>query len=169
MKYILMTMMSVLMLSMTACSTVDDNLDNVERPAAPNDTTVVNSGDNDNLKPGTDGRPSWQIASDLYHRYEQTMTAQVTLQKELLTYVSAEDLMCVTVNGEIRCVSPIRYNNGEWTFSLIIAGTGNDKFLNVSYYCSKLSRIYKRERWVAFSQAYQPTLGNGRPHVIIFF
>lgn len=169
MKYILMTMMSVLMLSMTACSTADEDPTGVVKPEVPKDTTVANPVNDDNLKPGTDGRPSWQIASDLYQRYEQTMTAQVTLQKELLTYVSAEDLMCVTVNGEIRCVSPIHYNNGEWIFSLTIAGTGNDKFLSVSYYCSKLSRIYKRERWVAFSQAYQPTLGNGRPHVIIFF
>jgi len=169
MKYILMTMMSVLMLSMTACSTADEDPTGVVKPEVPKDTTVVNSVNDDNLKPGTDGRPSWQIASDLYQRYEQTMTVQVTVQTELLPYVSADDLMCITVNDEIRCVSPARYNNGEWTFSLVIAGNGNDKLLSVSYYCSKLARIYKLERWFVFSQTFKPTRENGRPYVIDFF
>jgi len=169
MKCALMAGLSALLLSMAACSKADEELASVA-PEAPKDTTVVTPVDNnDDLTPGTDARPTWQAASDLYQRYEQTMTAQVTVQKELLPYVSADDLLCVTVNDEIRCVSPARYNNGEWTFPLIIAGMGNDRFLSVSYYCAKLTRIYKLERWVLFSQSFQPTQEYGRPHTIHFF
>lgn len=155
------TLILFLMLTLMACSSSDEDTTG-ESP--------VNPDYSEYLQPGTDEIPDWMTADDLYHSYEQTMSVQVTLQNALQPYLSADDKMCVTVNDEIRavCLSP-RYTNGEWTYSLVIAGSGNDKFLSLSYYCSKLKRTYTMERWMVFSQSTMPTEVNGRPYVVSFF
>lgn len=159
------TLILFLMLTLMACSSSDEDTTG-ESPVNP----PANLDYSEYLQPGTDEIPDWMTADDLYHSYEQTMSVQVTLQNALQPYLSADDKMCVTVNDEIRavCLSP-RYSNGEWTYSLVIAGSGNDKFLSLSYYCSKLKRIYTMERWMVFSQSAMPTEVNGRPYVVSFF
>ena len=164
-----MTMLSTLMLSTVACSTSDEDLEETPVDTIAKDSTANDSILAENLKPGTDERPAWQKTSDLHQRLGSEMSAQVTVQEELLPYVSTGDLMCVTVNDEVRAVSEARYDNGEWVFTLVIAGTGDDKFLSVSYYCSQLKKIYTLERWYPFSESFVPTLANGRPYTINFF
>ena len=153
------TLMWAILLSVISCSSSDDFNEPQKEPEK-----------NENLTPGDTERPEWQTASDLFLRYEQTMSVQVTLQKELLPYVSQEDLLCAMVGDEIRgiCKKPV-YNNDEWLLSLVIAGTGNDYFISIHYYCSKLKKIFKIDRWMLFSQSTPPTLNNGRPYVITFF
>ena len=144
-------MMATLLLSLTACGGDDD------------DTIDAN------LQVGTSQRPVWEVPSGLYQQYEQTMAVQAVLQEELQPYVSENDLMCVMEGNEIRCVCAPQFSSNAWLFSLVIAGSTNDAELSVAYYCDRLKRVYKKDKWLFFRQVTPPTLSNGQPYVIQFF
>jgi len=121
------------------------------------------------LKPGTVERPVWEKATDVYNVYAQTMSLQVTVQEELLPYISEQDMVRVTSNQETREVSAPFWVQGEWLFPLVIAGDANDGYLGLEYYCAKLKRIYSIDMWMTFRQNMLPTTDGGRPYTVSFF
>ena len=66
------------------------------------------SSDNDDTRPtgipeGSDARPTWTGPD--YDLYEQTMIVDVSLQDALVQYASEQDLLCATINDEVRGVA----------------------------------------------------------------
>ena len=129
-------------------------------------------GDDENVTPsqllkGNDERPTWTIRQGLYNEMDLTMGVQVTLQDELLRYASEDDLMCATIDGEVRALAEWENTGGEIYFPLVIAGNGDSNSVGLSYYCSQLKRIYTIADWKAFNPGTSPT-ENGKPYVIEF-
>ena len=153
-KLAAVVLMAILLPAVTACQK-DDDSDSDEKSGY--------------LQPGTDQRPVWETAKDLYNRYDQTMSLQVTVQEELQPYISEQDMIRVTSKGETRAVSDPFNVEGEWLFSLEIAGEGSDGYLKLDYYCAKLNSIYSLELWLPFLQKTLPTDKDGRPYIVSFF
>ena len=132
---------------------------------------VSSCGDDDDtnpyLKMGSDSRPAWILPQNIYQEFEFTMGVQVTLQDELVAFASEEDLMCATVNGEIRALTSLQYTGGEPYFSLIIAGNSNSGSVTLQYYCAQLKRIFTFPDWMPFSPGISPTQ-DGKPYVVEF-
>ena len=115
-------------------------------------------------------RPTWTVPDDLYKTFGSTMAVQVTVQDELMPYVSDDDLMCATINGEIRAVSGLLRTLDEVCFSLVIAGDAGDSNngkVSLSYYCSQLKRIYTVSDWKPFTPGLSP-MQDGKPYVVRF-
>lgn len=76
-------------------------------------------GGTERVAGGSDARPTWQVPN--YDHYEQIMVVEVQLQDVLQTYASATDMMCASVNGEVRGVTtPSRSaTNGSFHSSLL--------------------------------------------------
>ncbi|MBQ7571934.1 MAG: hypothetical protein IJT19_06820 [Bacteroidaceae bacterium] len=131
---------------------------------------VTSCGDDDvdpRLAVGSEERPAWATPAGLYQTYEFTMSVQVTLQDELLAYASDNDLMCATIDGEIRAVAALQRTGGEVYFPLVIAGNSGSGAVSLSYYCAQLKRIYTLDRWQPFTPGMSPTQ-DGEPYVIPF-
>ncbi len=149
----------------SSCSKSDDDrtTPKKEEPSSPVDPS------NPNLQPGSDARPTWQTRSGLYTDNEQTMSVVIKLQDELSSFASADDLMCAVINGEIRAVTaPRQLENGTFYFPLIIAGNTGGEQISLSYYCSKLKRIYTNASWGNFSSTLSPT-NEGNYYTVKFF
>lgn len=135
---------------------------------------VVSCSDDDKndfsqyLKKGKDERPSWKIPDDMYKNFEFTMSVQVIPQDELLPYFSDDDLMCATIGGEVRAISNLQRTGGEPYFPLLIAGDSGSAHVSISYYCSRLKRIYSIEDWMPFTPGMSP-MQDGKPYVLNFF
>lgn len=123
---------------------------------------------NENLTLGNEANPLWEIPQGIYNTYETLMSVQVTLQDILLPYVTENDLMCATINGEIRAVTNTQYTGGEVYFPLIIAGENGSEKISLHYYCSKLKRTYTIEDWMIFTPGIAPTDDNGKPYIVEF-
>jgi hypothetical protein len=107
------------------------------------------------LLAGTDTSPLWQVPN--YDLYEQTMSVEVALQDTLVPYASANDLMCATVNNEVRGVASPIVVNGQWLFQLMVGNNDSDAIVSLSYYCDKLHRIFVVSPWTAFDATLPPT------------
>jgi len=84
-------------LAFQACSSDDDPV----VPVVPGFMTI-----------GTDQRPiNWQVPD--YLQFELTMSLQVQLGDTLAYFQSEQDLMCVTINNEIRAVTGPKSTLGE--------------------------------------------------------
>ena len=155
-------MTATLLLAFVSCGSSSDEDDII-----PKEPTT-----NSYLTPGTDSRPQWKVTAGLDKKYPSSMSAEVTLQSELLPYVSAEDMMCVKIGAEIRDVKQIRLMEGEYYFPLVILGDGqeggSETPVSLMYYCAKLTRIYTLEAWGEFNPDMPPT-DKGKPYVITFF
>ncbi len=84
-------------------------------------------GGTERVAGGSDARPTWQVPN--YDHYEQIMVVEVQLQDILQTYASATDMMCASVNGEVRGVTTPKQVGDQWKFPLIIAS--NDAGVNI--------------------------------------
>ena len=134
MKKILLSFLVALTIIMGGCSKEDDG-------------TVV--------KPGNDTRPAWQAPAN-YGDYEQFMSVLVILQDELQPYVSTNDLLCAKVNGEVRGVAAPDIIDAKATFSLTIAGNGNDASIELCFYSDRLNRIFTLSNWTVFDASVAP-------------
>ena len=57
---------------------------------------------------------------------------------------------------------------GEPYFPLLIAGDSGSAHVSISYYCSRLKRIYSIEDWMPFTPGMSP-MQDGKPYVLNFF
>ena len=138
MKKILLSLLAALTIVVGGCSKDDEG-------------TVV--------KPGTDARPAWQAPAN-YGDYEQFMSVLITLQDELQPYASTNDLLCAKVNGEVRDVAAPDIIDNKATFSLTIAGNGNDASIELCFYSDRLHRIFTLSNWTIFDASVEP-MGTG--------
>ncbi|MBR1713282.1 MAG: hypothetical protein IJ722_07750 [Alloprevotella sp.] len=112
------------------------------------------------LLEGTDARPTTWEAPD-YSLFELTMSVQVQLGDTLASLQSTQDLMCATINGDVRAVTGSKTTMGEVYFPLTIAGNGGEKTVTLMYYCDRLHRIYTLTNWTNFNASAAPTGESG--------
>ena len=112
------------------------------------------------LKPGTDVRPTNWIAPDA-SLFELRMTVQVELGDTLAAYQGEQDLMCATIDGEIRAVTPPCNTGGIIYYPLIIFSNGTSSTVSLRYYCDRLRRIYTITNWSNFTPSAAPTGKSG--------
>ena len=126
------------------CSSDDDGT-TTPTPPTPEKTTVI--------EPGTDARPDW-VAPNA-NSYEQNMNVFLTLQDELLPYISANDMICAKIDNEVRGLAFPRQDEGDWLIPLIVFSNGAAP-IQLSYYCDKLHRIFTTD-WTTFDADVAPT------------
>ena len=127
--------------ALQACSSDDES----ETPFVPK-----------SLPTGTDQRPlNWQAPD--YRQFELTMSLQVQLGDTLVNFQSKQDLMCVTINNEIRAVTGPNSTMGEVYFPLTIAGNGSEGAMTLNYYCDNLHRIFTIPNWGTFNPSLAPS------------
>jgi hypothetical protein len=85
---------------------------------------------------------------------------EVLLQEKLKTYASAQDMLCATINNEVRGVATPVQLDSTWMFPLTIASNNVAEDISLSYYCEKLHRIYTIE-WTTFDATVAPTGKDG--------
>ena len=107
---------------------------------------------------GNDVRPTWTMPS--FDLYEQIMSVDVLLQDTLLRYASTQDLLCATINKEVRGVAVAKQINGQWLFPLTVCSNETDVMVELSYYCNNLHRIFTIE-WMKFDATITPTGTDG--------
>ena len=108
-------------------------------------TTVIESG--------SDTRPDWVAPSA--NAFEQNMNVYLTLQDELLPYISENDLVCAKIDDEVRGVAVPRQDESDWLISLIVFSNGAAP-IQLSYYCDQLHRIFTID-WTTFDADVTPT------------
>ncbi len=128
---------------LTSCSDDDDS------PATPS-----------YLKKGKATVPENWVAPD-YSLYELTMSVQVQLGDTLKDFQSSGDMMCATINDEVRAVTKSMVNGTITYYPLSIAGNGGDMTVSLHYYCDRLRRIYTITNWTQFNAAAAPTGESG--------
>ena len=121
------------------------------------DSDDTNTSDQQVIAEGTDERPDWQ--APLYTAFEQTMSVQILMQRELEPYVTSEDLLCATIDGEVRGLTPPSQEGTTLFFPLTVASNGGGVTVTLSYYCDKLHRIFTIP-WTTFD-ATTPPMGEG--------
>ena len=140
------TIIALAALAIMAWGCSSDN-DSSPAPQPPTPSTPTE------IPAGTDVRPTWQAPN--YDLYDQTMTVEVLLQDTLLPYATANDLMAVMADSEVRGIStPVPYE-GQWIFPFIVASNNGGEPLSLSYYCDKLHRIFTIE-WTRFDATVPP-------------
>jgi hypothetical protein len=112
------------------------------------------------LTPGTDVRPTGWVAPVITD-YELWMSLQVQLADTLAHYQSAADLVCATINGEVRAVKGPMSTEGVIYYPLTIGGNGGDQTVSLHYYCDRLHRIYTIADWAPFKEGIVPTGESG--------
>lgn len=136
--------LAALALLACGCSSDDDGT-TTPTPPTPEETTVI--------EPGTDARPDW-VAPNA-NSYEQNMNVFLTLQDELLPYISANDMICAKIDNEVRGLAFPRQDEGDWLISMIVFSNGAAP-IQLSYYCDKLHRIFTTD-WTTFDADVAPT------------
>ena len=124
---------------LTSCSDDDD------KPATPS-----------YLKTGNATVPENWVAPD-YSLYELTMSVQEQLGDTLKDFQSSGDMMCATINDEVRAVTKPMVNGTITYYPLSIAGNGGDKSISLHYYSDRMHRIYTIDNWAIFNAAAAPT------------
>ena len=156
--------MTATLLLTVACSSNNDDDTPQPTPTNPMEQRIKEC-----LTPGSDERPSWTMDKSLYEQLELTMSAQVVPQKFLKVFISDDDMMCATIGGQIRAVTAAEKTDGQYYFPLVIVSNGgNEGDVLISYYCSKLKRIYKAAKGWSFSVNMIPTQG-GEPLEVVFY
>ena len=148
--------LSIVMCVAWSCSSDSD--EESSTPSSPASSSLV---------PGNDERPTnWTFNDN--RQYELRMTVQVQLGDTLANYQSGQDLMCATINGEVRAVAEPSETGGVVYYPLIIFDNGGDSNVSLSYYCDSLHRIYTINDWARFDTSAAPTGNSGiyRPKFI---
>ena len=107
-----------------------------------------------------DVRPTNWIAPDA-SLYELRMTVQVELGDTLAAYQGEQDLMCATIDGEVRAVT-IPHKTGKTIYyPLFILDNRTGGTVSLHYYCDRLHRIYTITNWSNFTPSAAPTGKSG--------
>ena len=104
---------------------------------------------------GSDARPAWQAPN--YDLFEQIMNVQVQMQDTLTQYVSKNDLLCATIDGEVRAVTPPHKTGRAIYYPLFILDNRTGGTISLHYYCDRLHRIYTINNWASFDPSAKPT------------
>ena len=126
------------------------------------------SDDDDNSKESS-GKfqkttPAWVAPN--YDDYEQLMTVEIQLQDKLQSIASEADLLCATIDNEVRGLAQPQLVNGQWVFGLTVGANRKGEPVSLSYYCSKRKRIYTIG-WVQFDDD-TPYMGTGSLYQPVF-
>lgn len=154
-----MLIMATLALVAMGCSKSDDDDNGGNGNGNGNGGGNGNGNGNGNsslvITPGTDEKPAWEYPD--YDRWEQTMTLQLLMQKELEPYVTSSDLLCATMNDEVRGLTgpTIEEEYGSRFFPLTIGGDGAEARIFLHYYCDSLHRIFSID-WADFNTSVVP-------------
>ncbi len=107
------------------------------------------------LIPGNDARPTTWVSPDA-SLFELHMAVQVQLGDTLAAYQSDADLMCATIDGEVRAATAPLRTGYDIYYPLIIFNNADDSSVSLSYYCDRLHRIYTISGWAIFNAAAPP-------------
>lgn len=139
-------LLTALTLAVGGCSKDSDDAPGPDQP----------SGQSADLTPGTDVRPTATWVAPSQELYELWMSVQVQLGDTLTEYQSSADMMCATINDEVRAVTTPMSTGGVVYYPLSIGGNGDEKMVSLRYYCDRLHRIYTITNWTAFNIAVPP-------------
>ena len=140
-------MLAALTIMVGSCGS-DDDSDDEFKPQVP-----------EYLVEGTATRPMWKAAD--YNLFEHIMSLQVQLGDTLAYFQSQQDLMCATINGEVRAVSEPQTTADVTYFPLSIASSGTEGKVTLHYYCDRLRRIYTITDWATFDPYVAPSGESG--------
>jgi hypothetical protein len=84
------------------------------------------------------------------------MIVDVSLQDALVQYASEQDLLCATINDEVRGVATPQQVEDQWLFPLIVGSNETGAMVRLSYYCDKLHRIFTIN-WTRFDASIPPS------------
>lgn len=157
-KYIIsMLLLTALVFMAGGCGSDDDDDigGGTPDPTEPTDPPVPPY-----FQPGNDSRPTAWTTPDK-SLYELLMSVQVQLGDSLALYQSSGDLMCATINGEVRAVTPPLITLDTVYYPLTIMGNGGEQTVDLHYYCDRLHRIYTITHWAVFNAAAAPTGESG--------
>jgi hypothetical protein len=96
-----------------------------------------------------------------------SMKVEVQVQDTLTQYVSAQDLLCATIGGEVRAVAAPLQVEDSWLVPLTIASNDAGVAVGLSYYCDQLHRIFTIDNWTTFDASVAPT-GKGGIYQPVF-
>jgi len=113
---------------------------------------------------GTVTRPAWRIPN--FDDYDLSMIVDITLQDTLQSYASYNDLLCATINDEVRGLAEPEKSNNRWRFLITVASDESGQDIKLSYYCDSLHRIFTTN-WIKFDSSIPPT-GKGEVYVPVF-
>lgn len=147
-------------LLLAACSTGDDQSTTVTPPPTADTLTVAPTA-------GTDQPPMWK-APGISSFESMPMSVQISLQKELLPYLTSADQMCAMIAGEVRAESGPKETGGQYYFPLSILGNSGEGYVTLKYFCDKLHRIFTVSNWKEFDPGIQPTI-DGTPYEVKFY
>ena len=99
------------------------------------------------LTSGTDERPNWTQPKEVF---EHTMSVQVQLGDTLVNFQSKQDLMCATIDDEIRAATGPLETGGVTYFPLTIGSNDASGTITLKYYCDRLHRIFVLKYWSTF-------------------
>lgn len=105
------------------------------------------------LTEGTASRPSWTSPGKTFGNY---MSVQVQLGDTLSYFQSEQDLMCASINGEIRTVTGPKATADVVYFPLTIGADDSSAKVTLQYYCDRLHRIYILNDWATFDPSAKP-------------
>lgn len=144
-------MLATLAFVVGSCNSDDDSNGSVILPPS--------SSVPDYLKEGTDARPYWVAPDD--RLFESMMSLQVQLGDTLVNYQSANDLICATIDDEVRAVTGPQTTAGEVYYPLSIYSDGRAVTIALRYYCDRLHRIYTITNWATFDPSCAPLGDDG--------
>lgn len=117
------------------------------------------------LTEGSASRPSWTAPGHAYGNY---MTVQVQLGDTLSYFQSEQDLMCASIDGEIRTVTGPKRTADVVYFPLTIGADDSSGKVTLQYYCDRLHRIYILNDWAIFDSSAKPFVENGDYYLLRF-
>lgn len=127
------TGVGLFLLLMVGCSS-DDSSPDIPTPVDPPTTWKVE------LKLPSDaiqGKPDWNQVNFFDSNYDNNMTAVIYMQGEFCDFYSEGDRMAAIVDGEVREIAEIIYEDGAWGFMLLIPFDHNDDMVDIQYYNAK--------------------------------
>ena len=96
----------------------------------------------------------------MYPNFQISEKSAPIFQTSEKSIPTAQDMLCATINNEVRGVATPVQLDSTWMFPLTIASNNVAEDISLSYYCEKLHRIYTIE-WSTFDATVAPTGEDG--------
>lgn len=166
----IMMMATALTLGWGCSSSNDDNAD----AAGDKGTSVAEAPQwkvEFKMPQGTAGKPDWASRHADFYQFQNTMTAVVRMEDEMLPFLSMEDQMAAIVGDEVRELDFIQHyayedNEQFYQFMLLIPFAEQDKTADLYYYNAKADQSY---RLTTIDLKVDATLGSETTFVVGLF